>query len=217
MQDWLLHIMQLIQYPHVSSFSTVITNEFIGEGFYLSQHSMDEYEAMGCDVTQLTQDMEQSLFTIKTNMPIPVLVYWDAYQWAKYGHHILPSKLDLKSHHKTGIHQIFWIYLIEFLPTDLDRNLVPSSLDLTSYNKAGLHQTFQKSLVEFLCTDFLIEFLCTNLDGNLSFTLNPLTASKLDHFLLTLPEGLPETANEDDKECHQHVWHKKESMALSIR
>jgi hypothetical protein len=33
---------------------------------------MDGYEAMGFDDTQLTQDMEQSLFTIKTNMPIPV-------------------------------------------------------------------------------------------------------------------------------------------------
>jgi hypothetical protein len=80
MQDRLLQIMQLIQYPHVSLFSTVtvITNEFIGEDFYLSQHSMDGYEAMGFDVAQLTQDMEQSLFTIKTNMPIPVLVYGDA-------------------------------------------------------------------------------------------------------------------------------------------
>jgi hypothetical protein len=57
MQDRLLQIMQLIQYPHVSSFSTVITNEFIGEVFYLSQHSMGGYEAMGFDVTQLTQDM----------------------------------------------------------------------------------------------------------------------------------------------------------------
>ncbi len=150
-------------------------------------------------------------------MPIPVLVYGDAFQWEKCGHHILPSNLDLKSHHKTGIHQLFWNYLIEFLCTDLDRNLVPSSIDLTSHNKAGLHQTFQKSLVEFLCTDFLIEFLCTDLDGNISSTLNPLTASKLDHFLLTLLEGLPDTANEDDKECHQHVRQKKDSIALLIR
>ncbi len=59
MQDWLLQIMQLIQYPHVSSFSTVITNEFVGEDFYLNQHSMDGYEAMGFDVTQVTQDVEQ--------------------------------------------------------------------------------------------------------------------------------------------------------------
>jgi hypothetical protein len=85
MQDRLLQIMQLIQYPHVSSFSTVITNEFIGEDFYLSQHSMDGYEALGFDVTQLTQDMEQSLFTIKTNMPIPVLVYGDAWYGARKG------------------------------------------------------------------------------------------------------------------------------------
>jgi hypothetical protein len=150
MQDWLLQIMQLIQYPHVSLFSTVITNEFIGEDFYLSQHSMDGYEAMVFDVTQLTQDMKQSLFTIKTNMPIPALVYGDAFQWAKYGHHILPSNLGLISHIKTGIHQTFWNSLIEFLHADLDRNLLPTNIDLTSHTKAGLHQTFQKSLVEFL-------------------------------------------------------------------
>jgi hypothetical protein len=83
MQDHLLQIMQIIQYPHVSLFSTVITNHFIGEAFHLSQHSMDGYEAMGFDVTQLIQDMEQSLFTIKTNMPILMLVYGDAFQWAK--------------------------------------------------------------------------------------------------------------------------------------
>ncbi len=82
MQDGLLQIIQLIQYPHVSLFSTVITNEFVGEGFYLSQHSMDGYEAMGFDFTQVTQDVEQSLSTIKTNMPIPVLVYGDTLQWA---------------------------------------------------------------------------------------------------------------------------------------
>ncbi len=171
MQDWLLQIMQSIQYPHVSSFSTVITNECIGDEFYLSQHSMGGYEAMGFDVTQfLTQDVEQSLFTIKTNMPIPVLVYGDAFQWAKYGHHILPSNLDLTSYIKTVIHQTFQNSLIEFLCTDLDGKLLPSNLDLTSHNKAGHHQTYQKSLVEFLCTDFLIEFLCTDLEGNLSFT-----------------------------------------------
>jgi hypothetical protein len=79
---------------------------------------MDGYEAMGFDVTQATQDVEQSLFTIKTNMPIPVLVYGDAFQWAKYGHHICSSNLDLTSHNKTDIHQTFWNSLVEFLRTD---------------------------------------------------------------------------------------------------
>jgi hypothetical protein len=60
MQDCLLH-------HQVSLFSTAITNHFTGEDFYLSQHSMEGYEAMGFDVTQATQDEEQSLFTIKTN------------------------------------------------------------------------------------------------------------------------------------------------------
>ncbi len=108
---------------------------------------MDGYEAMGFDVTQLTQDMEQSLFTIKTNMPIPVLVYGDAFQWAKYGHYILPSNLDLTSHNKTDIHQTFCNSLIEFLHTDLDGNLLPSNLDLTSHNKLVPIKLFRSPLL----------------------------------------------------------------------
>jgi hypothetical protein len=64
--------------------------------------------------------------------------------------------------------------------------ILPSNLDLTSNNKGSLHQTFWNSLIEFLHTD---------IDGNLSYTLNPLTASKLDHYLSRLQEGLSETAN----------------------
>ncbi len=90
MQDRLLQLVQLIQYCHVSLFSTVITNEFIGEDFCLGKTSINGYEAMGFDVTQLTQDEKQSIFTIKTNMPILMLVYGDSVQWAKYGHHIPP-------------------------------------------------------------------------------------------------------------------------------
>jgi hypothetical protein len=95
MQDQLLQLRQLIQYRHVFSLSTVITNEIIGEEFCLSPNSLDGYEAMGFNVTQLTQDEEKSLFTIKTNMPISMLVYGDTFQWTKYGHLILPSNLDL--------------------------------------------------------------------------------------------------------------------------
>ena len=65
----------------------------------------------------------------------------------KYGHHILPSNLDLTSHNKTDIHQTFRNSLIEFLRTDLDGHLLPSNLDLTSHDKAGPHQTYQKSLL----------------------------------------------------------------------
>ncbi len=142
----------------MSSFFTVITTHFIGEDFYLSQHPIDGYASMRFDITQSTQDEKQSLFTIKTKMPIPMLVYWDSFQWAKYCHHILPSNLDL-----------------------------------TSHNKAGLHQTFRNSLIEFLCTD---------LDGNLGFTLNPLAASKLDHCSSTFVWG-------SVRHCkpRQNVWY----------
>jgi hypothetical protein len=104
-------------------FSTVITNEFIGEEFCIGQTSINGYEAMRFDVTLLTQDEEQSLFTIKTDMPISMFVYGDSFQWAKYGHHILPSSLDWTNHNKGSLHQTFWNSLIEFLHTDLDGNL----------------------------------------------------------------------------------------------
>ncbi len=121
-----------------------------------------------------------------------MLVYGDAFQWAKYGHHILPSNLDLTSNNKTGLHCTFWNSLIEFLCTYLDGSLLPSNLDLTRHKKAGPQQSFWK--IELLCTDFLIKFRRRDLDGNLSSTLNPCTPSKLDHFSSTLFEGLSETA-----------------------
>ena len=65
MQDQLLQLVQLIQYNLESLFFTIITNEFIGEEFCLGQTSIDGYEAIGFDVTQLTQDEEQSLFTMR--------------------------------------------------------------------------------------------------------------------------------------------------------
>ncbi len=84
-------------------------------------------------------------------------------------------------------------------------HILPPNLDLTSNNKAGLHQTFWNSLIEFLHTD---------LDGNLSFTLNPLTASKLDHYLSTLFEALSETANKG-KMLHQHLLNEKSKHHFS--
>ncbi len=162
----------MIQYCHASLFSTVITNEFIGEEICLGQISIDGYEAMGFDVSQLTQVEEQSLFTIKTDMTIPMLVYGDSFQWAKYGHHILPS-----------------------------------SLDWTNHNKGSLHWTFWNSLIVFLRTD---------LDGNLSSTLIPLTASKLDQYLSSLQEGLSETANKG-KIIDQQMLHQKARFNSSMR
>jgi hypothetical protein len=93
-----------------------------------------------------------------------MFVYGDSFQWAKYGHHILPSSLDWTSHNKTSLHQAFWNSLIEFLHTDLD--------------------------------------------GNLSSTLNPLTASRLDQYLSRLQEGLSETASKGEL-FDQQMLHQK--------
>ncbi len=95
---------------------------------------------------------------------MPIRMFGDSIQLAKYGHHILPS-----------------------------------SLDLASNNKASLHQTFWNSLIDFLCTD---------LDGNLSFNLNPQISSKLDHYLSRLFEGLSETGSTGEM-FDQHLLNKK--------
>jgi hypothetical protein len=97
-------------------------------------------------------------------MPIPMFMYGDSFQWAKYSHHILPS-----------------------------------SLDWTNHNKAGLHRTFWNSLIEFLHTD---------LDENISSTLNPFSASRLDYYSSRLFEGLSETANKG-KIFDEHLLNEK--------
>jgi hypothetical protein len=140
---------------------------------------------MGFDVTQLTQDEEQSLFTLKTNMPIPMLVYGDSFQKAKYGHHILPSSLDLASNNKACLHCTFWNSLIEFLHADLDRNL-SSNLNPQFFFKLdhylsrlfeGLSETeskgemFDQHLLNEKCKDQFVEEI---VDIALSATQIPL-------------------------------------------
>jgi hypothetical protein len=78
-------------------------------------------------------------------------------------------------------------------------HILLSSLDLTNNKKAGLRRTFWNSLIDFLRTD---------LDGNLSSTLNPQIASKLYHYLSKLLEGPSETVNKG-KFFDQHMLHEK--------
>jgi hypothetical protein len=79
------------------------------------------------------------------------------------------------------------------------QKILPGSLSLTSKNKVRLHGTFQGCLIEFICID---------LDGNLSFTLNPFTSSKLDNYLSTLSQGLSETM-EKGSIFDQHMMNAK--------
>jgi hypothetical protein len=50
--------------------------------------------------------------------------------------------------------------------------------------QVGLHQTFCDSLIEFLCTD---------LDGNLSSTMKPHCVCKISEYFLNLFKGMSET------------------------
>jgi hypothetical protein len=93
MQDRVLQIMQLIQFCHSFKFSVTITNNFIGDNVDITKWSLAGYKAMRFDVTPLTQDTGQNLFSFGTEYPIPVAFYYDCYTWAKYGKIILQQYL----------------------------------------------------------------------------------------------------------------------------
>ncbi len=104
MQDCVLQIMQLIQFCNSFKFLVTITNNFIGNNVDITKWSLAGYEAMGLNVTPLTQDTNQNLFSFGTEYPIPVAFYYDCYTLAKYGKIILPSSISLEEREKTALH-----------------------------------------------------------------------------------------------------------------
>jgi hypothetical protein len=103
-----------------------ITNNFIGKDVGITKWSLAGYEAMGFDVTPLTQDTDQNLFSFGTEYPIPVVYYFDRYTWAKYGKIILSSTISVEEREKTLLHSTFWKSFQQFLCIDLDVNLSSS-------------------------------------------------------------------------------------------
>ncbi len=150
MQDRVLQLMQLIQYRTYGTFSTSITNHFIGVDVQLSKISLNGYESMGFDVRSLTQDRDQEQFSITTQTPIPLVIYDDRYTWAKYGRLILPNVLKLNE--------------------------------------------LQNSSIRSMYHNFLRDFLCVDLEGNITNTLDVSTKTKLNEYLSSVFKGLPETA-----------------------
>jgi hypothetical protein len=69
--------MQLIQFCHAFKFLVTITNNFIGNDVDITKWSLAGYKAMGFNVTPLTQDTNQNLFSFGTEYPIPVAFYYD--------------------------------------------------------------------------------------------------------------------------------------------
>ena len=118
MQDRVLQLMQLIQYRTYGTFSTSITNHFIGVDVQLSKVSLNGYESMGFDVRSLTQDRDQEQFTITTQLPIPLAIYDDHFTWAKYGRLILPPVSKLNDLQNSSILGMYHNFLRDFLRVD---------------------------------------------------------------------------------------------------
>jgi hypothetical protein len=62
--------------------------------------------------------------------------------------------------------------------------IIPPNQQLKRLNKVSLHQTFHDSLIDFLCTD---------LDGNISFIMNPYCVPKFTEYFSDLFKGMSET------------------------
>jgi hypothetical protein len=71
----------------------------------------------------MSQDEESNVFSLRSELPIPLSVLGDSYSWAKYGQHILPSIWSISSREKVQLHDPFWKCLLALLQMDLDGNL----------------------------------------------------------------------------------------------
>jgi len=171
LQDRVLQLMQLIQNQNYATFSTSITNNFIGVDVQLSKMSMNGYKSMGFDVRSLTQDWEQEQFTITTRKPIPLAVYDDRYTWAKYGRLILPQGMNIKPNFQT----------------------------LRTYHL------------------FLRDFLCIDLEGNISKPLDVSTISKISDYLTSLFDGSGSTTREATFDECMKTAEKKEVIIKTVR
>ena len=140
MQDRILQLMQLIQYWTNSTFSTSITNHFIGVDVQLSKISLNGYKSMGFDVRSLTQDTDPEQFTISTQTPIPLALYDDRYTWAKYGRLIIPELLKLNELWNSSILGMYRNFLRDFLRVDLEGNI---SNNLVVSTKSKLNEYIQ--------------------------------------------------------------------------
>ena len=78
---------------------------------------------MGFDIKQLTQDMEQNLFTITTHYPILLAQYHDCYSWGKFGHSLLPPMILLNARQNLQLRSTYCNTLQQLLCIDLDGNL----------------------------------------------------------------------------------------------
>jgi hypothetical protein len=86
---------------------------------------------MGFDVATYTQDSMQDVFSFTTEQAIPLADCSYRYQWAKYGHIVIPPQLNLSGQAKGQLHGAHRTSLREFLHINITGNLtstLPRSL-----------------------------------------------------------------------------------------
>jgi hypothetical protein len=90
MQDWLLQLLQLMQFLKTGSFSLNLTNIVLGSEVMINQDSINGYMGFGFDMSHFNEDGLDDVNTFGTCKPIRIVQYRDSYTWSKYPQRVFP-------------------------------------------------------------------------------------------------------------------------------
>jgi hypothetical protein len=84
MQDWLLQLLQLMQFWTTESFSLKLTNSIVGSDVKINQDYIEGYMGLGFDMSYSNEDGSDDVYTFDISMPIHMVQYCDSFTWSKY-------------------------------------------------------------------------------------------------------------------------------------
>jgi hypothetical protein len=91
MQDWLLQLLQLMQFWTTRSFSLKLTNTVIGSDVKINQDSINGNMGLGFDMSHFNEDGSDDVYTFGTCKPIRMVQYRDSFTWSKYSQLFFPN------------------------------------------------------------------------------------------------------------------------------
>jgi hypothetical protein len=125
MQDWLLQLLQLMQFWTTESFSLKLTNTVIGSDVKINQDSIQGYMGLGFDMSNFNEDGSDAVYTFGMSMPICMVQYCDSFTWSKYYRHLFPNDFtndfsQMMLSEMNYVDDLFRKNMTEFLQTDID-------------------------------------------------------------------------------------------------
>jgi hypothetical protein len=91
MQDWLLQLLQLMQFWTAESFSLKLRNSIIGFDVKINQDSIQGHMGLGFDMSYSNKDGSDDVYIFGISMPICMVQYCDSFTWSKYSCCLFPN------------------------------------------------------------------------------------------------------------------------------